>query len=490
MSEPGKDAILRSCLKLAVGGVVAWWLQMPGLAAQAGVEAAAGSQPNIVFILADDLGWADVGFHGTEIKTPNIDKLAAEGVRLESFYTLPVCTPARACLMTGRHPIRYGLQFNVIRPGAQHGLAVGERTLPQALREAGYQTAICGKWHLGEAKKEFLPMQRGFDHQYGMLFGHLDYFTHMEAGALDWHRDEKALREEGYSTHLIAQEAIRLIKQRDVDRPMFLYIAFNAPHTPLQCPPEYVEPYRHLSETRRIYAGMVAAMDEDIGKIVAAIEQQGLRKNTLFVFSSDNGGLVTKGDIASNSPLRGGKGSLYEGGIRVPTFATWDGHAPAGQTVEEPLHMVDWYPTLLRLAGAPLEQPQPLDGLDIWPVITQGKPSPHDAILFNTVGREGAIRTGDWKLIRDGQSGEDENGDMTREARLKKKQELRTAPAVYELFNIAQDPFEKTNLAGQYPEKVQELAKQLDMFSKEAVPPLLNRKPKGFKTPDVWGNHE
>ena len=460
------------------------WCVLNGESIAAGVP----SQPNIVFILADDLGWADVGYHGPDIKTPNIDKLAAAGARLESFYVLPVCTPTRSALMTGRYPIRYGRQFNVIRPGSQFGLSLDERLLPQALREAGYATAICGKWHLGDFQPAYLPMQRGFDHQYGFA-SHGEHFMHFPKVGSGLLRDQKPCSDEGYLTHLTANESIRLIEQRDASKPLFLYVAFNAVHTPLECPPEYSAPYANLGPPRSIYAGMTAAMDEDIGKIIAAIEQHGMIKDTLIIFSSDNGGLTTKGKIASNAPLRGGKGSLYEGGTRVPAFATWADHIPAGTVVKEPLHIVDWYPTLLKLAGGSLDQKLPLDGRDIWPTITQGQPSPHDVILLNTVGRTGAIRMGDWKLIRNGKVDDDEESGakLSREDRQKKRQEQRAAPDTYELFNLATDLSETTNLAGQQPDKVQELRARLDIFAKEAVPPILNPKPSGSKTPKTKG---
>ena len=312
---------------------------------------AAQNRPNIVYILADDLGWADVGFHGTEIKTPNIDKLAAAGTKLESFYVLPVCTPTRSALMTGRYPIRYGRQFNVIRPNSQFGLSLDERLLPQALREAGYATALVGKWHLGDFQPAYLPMARGFEHQFGFC-SHGEHFMHFPKGDCGLMRDQKPITEEGYLAHMTANEAIRLMEQRDTQKPLFLYVAFNAVHNPLECPPEYAKPYAALGPTRSIYAGMTAAMDEDIGKILAAIEKNGMGTNTLVIFHSDNGGLTTKGKIASNLPLRAGKGSLYEGGVRVPACATWAGHIPAGAVIKEPLHVVDWYPTLLKLAGA------------------------------------------------------------------------------------------------------------------------------------------
>ena len=439
-------------------------------------------RPNIVYILADDLGWADVGYHGPDIKTPNIDKLAAAGTKLESFYVLPVCTPTRSALMTGRYPVRYGRQFNVIRPGSQFGLSLEERLLPQALREAGYATAICGKWHLGDFQPAYLPMARGFEHQYGFA-SHGEHFMHFPKKGEGLLRDQKPCDEEGYLTHLTANEAIRLIGQRDASKPLFLYVAFNAVHTPLECPPEYSAPYAHLGPTRSIYAGMTAAMDEDIGKILAAIKKSGMAANTLIIFSSDNGGLTSKGKIASNAPLRGGKGSLYEGGVRVPACVTWPGHIPAGAVIKEPLHIVDWYPTLLKLAGASLDQKQPLDGHDIWPTLTQGKPSPHEVILLNTVGRMGAIRMGDWKLIRNGKVDDEEEGGVKLSHEEKQKQRLarRDAPDVVELFNLEQDISEKNNLAEKQPDKVRELCARLDNFEKEAVPPILNPKPSKSK---------
>src|SRR5437762_791647 len=250
----------------------------------------AAPKPNILFILADDMGWGDVGFHNSEIKTPNIDRLAAAGARLEQFYVQPVCSPTRAALMTGRYPMRHGLQVGVVRPWAQYGLPLEERTLPQALKEAGYETAICGKWHLGHFRPEYLPTHRGFDHQYGHYNGAIDYFTHMRDNGFDWHRDDKACRDEGYSTALVAKEAVRIIRENGGKRPLFLYVPFNAVHAPHQVPDEYKAPYAHLKEPRRTYAGMVAALDEAVGTIVAAVEEAGLRKTTLFVFSSDNGG--------------------------------------------------------------------------------------------------------------------------------------------------------------------------------------------------------
>lgn len=430
-------------------------------------------KPNIVFLLADDLGWGDVGFHGPDIKTPNIDKLAARGARLEAFYALPVCTPSRSALMTGRYPIRYGRQFNVLRPNSKVGLSLEERLLPQGLQEAGYETAICGKWHLGEFDPAYQPMQRGFEHQYRLDEPKKKFSHFAKSGSLL--RDRETCPDEGFLAPLYAKEAVRLIEEKDPDKPLFLYVAFNSPHTPVLCPPEYAAPYAQLGADRSVYAGMVAQMDESIGKIVDAIDRKGLGKNTLFVFMSDNGGLTTKAALASNGPLRGGKGSLYDGGTRVVACAAWDGHIPAGSVVNEPLHMVDWYPTLLKLAGASPEQKLPLDGKDAWPTIAEGKPSPHKDILINTVGREGAVRQGDWKLVRNGRTTDDEE----EKTEAKEKGKNQEGPDTCELFNLAQDPYEKTNVASQHPEKVSELSSHLDTYAKEAVPPILKPSSKG-----------
>lgn len=441
----------------------------------AAAPAAVPERPNILFILADDLGWADVSFHGKEIRTPNIDKLAAAGTRLEQFYVQSVCSPTRAALMTGRYPMRHGLQVGVVKPWAQYGLPLEERTLAQALREAGYTTAICGKWHLGHFRPEYLPTRRGFEHQYGHYNGALDYFTHIRDDGFDWHRDDRVCRDEGYTTFLVANEAARLIQEQDPAKPFFIYLPFNAVHVPHQVPEKYKEPYSRLKEPRRTYAGMVAAMDEAIGQVIDALDRRGLRQKTLIIFSSDNGG-PQPGVVTSNGPLRAGKATLYEGGVRVPAFAVWEGQIKPDNVVNEPLHMVDWYPTLLGLARAPLEQKLPLDGLDAWPTIASGKPSPHSAILLNTTPRNGALRAGDWKLVLNGSRGED--GPALRE------------PAKVELFHLGRDLSEKNNLASENPDKVKELRAIYDGLARQAVPPKVRPQAADFKSPRVWGEFD
>lgn len=439
-------------------------------------------KPHIVIFIADDLGWKDVGYHGSEIKTPHIDQLAKDGVQLEQFYVQPLCSPTRSSLMTGRYPIRQGLQLGVILPHAQYGLPLEERTLPQALKKAGYRTVIIGKWHLGSYKPEYLPLQRGFDYHYGHYLGAIDYFTHTRLDGLDWHRNGKPVREEGYTTNLLANEAVKIISEHDPSQPLFLYVPFNAVHAPVQAPQEYIDGYQHITDSnRRIYAAMTTCMDEAIGRTLEALAKRGMADNTLVLFSSDNGGF-TKSGGANNDPLRKGKGTLYEGGIRVPALARWPGKLKEGSVVKEPLHIVDWYPTLLKLAGASLEQTLPLDGMDAWPTIALGKPSPHKEILHNVLPGLtcGALRQGDWKLVieENKQKGKNKNKATTRPV---------------ELFNIAQDPSERTNLADQYPDKVKELMERLTYYEKAAVPPQQTKQAKSdedAKSPKVWGDED
>jgi arylsulfatase A-like enzyme len=456
-----------------------------GVFALGGAEAAGAPQkgPNIVYLLADDLGWGDVGWHGSEIKTPNLDKLASAGARLEQFYVQPVCSPTRAALLTGRYPMRHGLQVGVVRPWAQYGLPLEERTLPQALKEAGYETAIVGKWHLGHVQHEYLPTRRGFDHQYGHYNGALDYFTHVRDGGFDWHRDDRENRDEGYSTHLLAREAVRLVERHDVSRPLFLYIPFNAVHAPHQVPEKYKAPYGQLKEPRRTYAGMLAALDEAVGQVVEAIERKGIRHDTLFLFSSDNGG-PAPGQVTSNGPLRGAKATLYEGGVRVPAFATWEGHIKPGSIVGAPLHIVDWYPTLLKLAGASLDQPLALDGRDAWGAIVQGGPSPHGEILINATPQAGAIRVGDWKLIVRA-PGSRPGDDVHAVESVARPNEA--GVGTVELFNVTEDPYEQQDLASSKPEKVAELRGRYDALARQVSPPKSAPKAPGFRSPRVWG---
>ena len=372
--------------------------------------------------------------------------------------------------MTGRYAMRYGLQTLVIFPSHTYGLPTDERTLPQALKEAGYQTAMVGKWHLGHADKKYWPQNRGFDHFYGNLVGEVDYFTKERGGLLDWQRDSKFFKEDGYYTTLIGNEAVNIIENHDTSKPLFLYVASLAPHAPYQAPKEAVDAYKGTigDEKRRTYAAMITELDTQVGRIVAALKQKNMLDNTLIIFSSDNGGATSalfatgarspeereeSGGVelgakppASNGDLRGGKGSLHEGGVRVPTIFYWPAKLKP-RVVEEPLHMVDVMPTVLALAGAAGSPDRAFDGRDIWPSVAEGRPSPHEDILINVEAFRGAIRKGNWKLVK-----------------------IALLPGKTELFDLSKDLGEQNNVAGQFPEIVTDLEDRLIAYAKEMKP--------------------
>lgn len=440
-----------------------------GMFVGVGYPVVAAPKPNIVFFLADDLGSADCGFMGgKECKSPNLDKLASSGTILEQLYVQPVCTPTRAALMTGRYPMRHGLQVGVIRPWANYGLPLDERTMPQALKEVGYNTGIFGKWHLGSFDKAYWPNQRGFDYAYGHLFGAIDYFDHTRDGKMDWYRNGENIKETGYSTHLLAKEAVKFVQSQSKDKPFFLYMPFNAVHSPYQVPDSYLQKFPELKGPRKTMAAMLFALDEAVGQVVDAIEAKGVRENTIFVFSSDNGG-VSPGKVTDNGILRAGKGTLYEGGVRSTGFIAWDNHIPKNARSKAMMHTVDWFPTLLGVAGADVssqKQVKPLDGMNMWESITAGKASPRTTVLMNTAPNKGAIRVGEWKLVLNGGASDD-----AEEAPKKgKKAAVQQAKSV-ELFNLKDDPSEKENLAAKFPDKIKELRKEYDNLAKQALPP-------------------
>lgn len=433
------------------------------------LQAAAPTRPNVLILLADDLGWHDVGYHGSEIRTPNIDRLASEGVRFERAYSFPVCSPTRSGLMTGRSPMRLGVAYTVIRPWSSYGVPANERFMPQAFRDAGYQTAITGKWHLGHAEKRFLPRARGFDHAYGHVNGAIDYFTHEREGGLDWNRNGKSVREEGYSTFLLGAEAERFIKQRDRARPFFLYVPFNSPHAPLQAPPEYLDKYANISDRkRRSFAAMTDAMDSAIGRLLGTLKDEGIAENTLVLFFSDNGGPVGSG--ATNTPLRGAKGTCFEGGIRVPAVMRFPGRLKAGTTSQQALSMMDYFPTLTAACGVSPGNTLPLDGKNLWPAIENGKITKREDIFF--VHEAGgsirlAVHHGEWKLVRE----EPASG----------------APRNL-LFRIDEDPSETKDLSAEQPKLVQELSQRIADWRKlhPANGVRESERPSDWKAPALW----
>lgn len=422
------------------------------------VTAKAAKPPNIVIIIADDMGWGDVGYHNSEIRTPSIDALAAGGVALNRFYAHPVCSPTRGALMTGRSPLNTGI-LSPFEPYYERGIPSDEKFMPAFFKESGYQTFAVGKWHLGPNLASQHPQVRGFDHFYGHLNGFLNYTMHTIWRAVDWQRNGETIIEEGYTTNLNADEAVRLIERRDTNRPMFLYVSFNAPHTPLQAPDEAVEQYRDIEDpTRRKYAAVVSELDTAIGEIVTALEAEGIAENTLLMFMSDNGGAPGLG--ASNGSFRGGKGSPWEGGIRLPAVLSWPGKLAAGQTYENRVTVEDLLPTFAAAANVPLNATKPIDGKNLWPAIADGEDAvERDAVLGvnSRGGLQLAYFSDQWKLVQ------------VRAPR----QGLQ-----YYLFDIRDDPNEETDLASENSAVFERLLAELNGLPR--VDPLTL----GEKTPD------
>jgi arylsulfatase A-like enzyme len=426
-----------------------------------------GRRPNVIFILADDLGFTDLGHRGGPMKTPHLDRLAREGVRLERHYTYPLCSPTRSGLMTGRNPMRLGLGYTVVRPWESRGLPLEETTMAEVFRAGGYRTAIAGKWHLGHHSAKQLPQARGFDHFYGHVNGAIGYFAHDRDGGVDWQRDGVTVREEGYTTDLLAKEAIRWIGPSPAAaKPFFLYLPFNAPHGPLEAPAEALARHAAIADPkRRAYVAMVEEMDTAVGRIRAHLEKTGEWENTIVGFQSDNGGPVNVG--ADNGPLRGGKASVWEGGLRVPAFVSAPGRLKSGQT--EAVTMVcDWLPTLAAAAGIPARTRLPLDGANLWPQLARGASAPERQDLFfavepGTGGPQLAVLAGPWKLIRMG--------------------------GKEQLYNVFADPREQQDRLAAEPAIAARLRLRLDAW--EALAPAgslrhSNNAPAGFQAPAEW----
>ena len=412
---------------------VLWVSGVPGqLSAQTVVGT--DTRPNILVFISDDMGWGQPGFNGgTEVATPNMDRLANEGVKLTQFYVQPVCSPTRASLMTGRYAWKNGMELRT-KGAASNGMLLDERTIAEALRDAGYATWMVGKWHLGQWNQEHLPLQRGFDHHYGFYSARVDSFTLRRSVILDWHRNGRPVVESGYSTFLLADEAVQLIERHDGNRPFFLYLAFGAVHTPHDAPDEYILQYIHLSHPKQ--RAMLKAMDVAMGQVMDALDRKGALDNTLIVFLNDNGGVVEAG---KNRPYRGLKESYLEGGIRVPATLRWPGHIPSGSESDALLHVVDLFPTFAGLAEADTDAGLPLDGLDAWETIAEGAESPREEVVHSL----DVIRVGDWKLIEAG------------------AEYYNWASKTLRLYNIKEDPYEKTNLADSEAEKITELRERI-----------------------------
>ncbi len=423
-----------------------------------------GSRPNIVFILADDMGWNETGFNGKKTEwTPHIDKLRGDGLNLTNFYVHAVCAPTRAAFLTGRYAFRswsdwrsedFGKPTYLAKLGMKlvkneegddtrriHALATEERTVAEALKEEGYFTAITGKWHCGEWLPEHLPMGQGFMHQYGHYAWGIDYNNYTiphnapaKFAVYDWHRNQQPVNEQGYTTDLIANEVVNLIANHKKDngvKPFFYYVPFNAVHGPLEEIPRYTDKYE------KRYAAL-KCLDDAVGRIVGAIDQHGYKENTLVIFCNDNGGL--RDDM--NAPYRGTKNTNYEGGVRVPCVLRWPGKLKPGSTNDEMMHVTDFYNTFIKLGGGSLKQKFKLDGIDMSDVIFADAKSKRDEIIFEVSGsvRFPAIRIGDYKLVGK------------------------------ELYNIVKDPSEKNDIAKSHPDIYKKLHDRVTKLGKERPP--------------------
>lgn len=410
-------------------------------------EPPAPPPPNIIVVLVDDLGWGDVGFNGSEIRTPNIDSLARSGAVLTRYYASAACTASRAQLMTGKFAARVGLENN-INYFDEHGLAGELTTLPELLRGVGYRTHLVGKWHLGHRDPSHHPLRHGFDHFYGHLSGWIDYHTHERNEELDWYRDEEPLEEEGYSTTLLTREATRLIRESaGEERPLFLYLAYNAPHFPLHVAPGKTV-IEKGSEERRQFRTMVEAIDDGLGALSAALEESGQAQDTLLLFASDNGGIAAFG--ASNGQLRGHKFTMYEGGLHVPAFASWPGRIAARRSGDFFTNL-DLLPTLCGIAGVDESAlPQDLDGVNVSPSLLGEREVAHEDTYFSLHHQQvwrSALMRGSMKLIhRQSEAGEVE----------------------IELYDVAKDPFEQRDLAPRRPKQLASLLQSLEARTLES----------------------
>jgi arylsulfatase A-like enzyme len=423
-------------------------------------RAAAPKRPNILVILADDLGYGELGFQGftKEVPTPNVDSLAANGVRFTNGYVSgPYCSPTRAGLMTGRYQQRFGHEFNP-GPGPSApgiGLSLKETTIGDRMKAAGYTTGWFGKSHLGY-DPEFHPLKRGFDEYFGFLGGARDYFDTPKPVSPMLRGTEPAGKFE-YTTEAIGAEAVAFIEKHR-NEPWFTYLAFNAVHSPMQATEKYLSRFPSITDKKRqTYAAMQSAMDDAIGAVLAKLREQKQEENTLIFFFTDNGG-PTANNTSSNGPLRGFKAQTWEGGIRVPWVVQWKGRIPAGKTDDRPVIQLDILPTALAAAGVEAKAEWKLDGVNLLPFLTGEKSSlPHEALYWR-FGQQIAVRIGDWKLVK-------ATGNPTME---------RGGAASVEgadLYNLAKDLGEKENLASKEPEKFKQLAAAWEKWNAGNVEP-------------------
>ncbi len=462
-------------------------------------------KPNVVIFVADDLGYADVSFKGSEIETPSIDSLARDGMVLNRFYTAPICSPTRAALMTGRDPMRLGMAYSVLLPWDNGGLHPQEKLMSESFQEAGYQTAIVGKWHLGHAQEQFTPLARGFDEFYGHLHTNVGYYPPFAmVGGRDFQHNGKTITDEGYESFLLADHASSWIRERDAGKPFFLYVPFIAPHEPLEAPTDLVEKYADLADRREpprspsggadimtrlaslssrrpLYAAVVDAMDQAMGRVLTTLEQEGLDDNTIVLFFSDNGASRISGRVGGdNAPLRGGKAETYEGGIRTISMIRWPQKIAAGSSSDVMFTVMDLFPTLAAATGIEMGTEFELDGKNLLPALTEGVDiKREDTVFFGSeIPNYGDFNftaiSGDWKLVQ------------------WIEQEPTSTTVRHELFNLKNDLSEYHNLAEKYPDKVQAMAR--DILQWRARHPINGTRtklspPPGWRAPLDWASY-
>lgn len=424
----------------------------------AALSAAETKKPNILVILSDDVGYAEYGFQGSkDIPTPNIDSIAKHGVRFTQGYVSgPYCSPTRAGLLTGRYQTRFGHEFNSVANTS--GLSLNETTIADRLKKAGYDTIAIGKWHLGN-KPEYRPMQRGFDEFFGTLantsFFHPTQFVDSRRSPDVMPIDDPNF----YTTDAYSERAVDWLDRREKDHPWFMYLPFNAQHAPLQATPKYLERFPTITdEKRKIFAAMMSAMDDAVGKVLSKVRAMGQESDTLVFFFSDNGG-PTAQTTSSNAPLRGFKATTWEGGVRVPFCVQWPGTLPAGKVYEHPIIQLDILPTALAAAGVSMEPSWKLDGVNLLPYLTgEAKGKPHETLYWR-FGNQWAIRHGDHKVLIGNGGG--------------------TSP---ELYNLAADIGESKNLAVDEPAKLKELRDMWLAWNAEQAPPTASRETPAAQT--------
>ncbi|XP_073967236.1 arylsulfatase I [Choristoneura fumiferana] len=507
--------------------------------------AGAAARPHIVLIVADDLGWNDVGFHGSDqIPTPNIDALAYSGRPLQQYYVAPICTPSRAALMTGKYPIHTGMQHGVIYGMEPRGLPLSEKILPQYLKELGYKTHLVGKWHLGHYKKEYLPLNRGFDSHTGFWTGKIDMYDHTNQEHNTWGTDFRRGFEVAhdlfgqYATDVYTDEAIKVITAHNKTEPLFLMIAHSAVHSGnrdefLRAPDSVVNQFEHIKDyQRRKFAAVMSKLDESVGKVVESLQSGGLLENSIVIFTTDNGGAAAgfNDNAASNYPLRGVKNTLWEGGVRGAALLWSPLLACKSKVASQSMHISDWLPTLVSAAGGNASNIENIDGFDLWPALSEDQPSVRTSILHNIddIFGSAAISVDKWKLHKGtnnngawdswyGPSGRNSSYDLESvyaaragkalasiglmPARDKAQQIRQSVTVVCDtnttvipckpleapcLFNIEDDPCERFNMADKEPEVLQRLLEELDKVNRTAIPPN-NKKDDLRGDPKYWG---